>query len=144
MSNVANKKVKQYARVDALWKQLMGKYQILREYKTLKIGFKDDLIQAIHNSELFAENSIYIIELFLKKYTRSDKYLKNALKFKTRFDLDNRAVCKIDKKSLDYYDSELKDHNKRKALNAKRRVDNRKSKNGINVNRPILSLSRSS
>lgn len=147
MSNSKTKREKQYARVDALYKQLMGKYPIFRQYKTLKIGFKGDLITAIHNSELFAEKSVYIIELFLQRYTRTEKYLKNALKFKSRYNIDDEAVDKINTKDLKYYSQRLKEHKNRRAVNAKRNAsrleeEKNREKDRLKLSRPTLSLNR--
>lgn len=86
----------------------MGKYRVFREYKTLEVGVKEKLIQEIHGDPLFAEDSVYIIEMFLKRYTHHEKYLKNALKFRTRHNLNNEVVGKLTKKDISYYDKELK------------------------------------
>lgn len=124
----------------------MGRYEVFRQYKTLEVGFKPKLIEAIHNSELFAENSVYIIEMFLRRYTKSSLYMKNALKFKTRYNLEGEEVCPISAKDLAYFDKVLKAHNRSNAgsstekLNTKK--DRRNSKRPINSNRPIITLKK--
>ena len=108
VGNKDNKRQKKYDRADALYKQLMGKYEVLRQYKTLEIGVKDVLIQAIHNNPLFAENSVYIINLALKRYTHSLSYLKNAIKYGKRYNLQNEQVGKLTERDLTYFKKELK------------------------------------
>jgi len=116
-SNWSKKYIKRQERMNLLWKQLMATYPMFRQYKTLKVGFKSDLIDAVHNNPMFSEDSVYIIEMFLARYTSCDKYLKNALKFKMRYDIQGDEVESVSKKDIAYYDKMLKEHNKRKAIN---------------------------
>ena len=146
MSSKARQKEKQRNRANNLYKQLMGKYKVMRLYRTLEVGIKPKLIEAIHNNELFAENSVYIIEMCLKKYTSSSNYLQNALKFKSRFDLDNNKVGNISAKDLVYFDKELKAHNKRKVINIENKANEEahRVRRKVRRRRPVLSLNRSS
>lgn len=109
------KQAKKLERAKILWKQLMGAYPVFRQYKTLEVGVKAQLIDEINNSVLFAETSTYIIEIFLRRYTHHDKYLKNALKFKTRYSLKDEDVGTISEQDLAYFAKELKVANKRKS-----------------------------
>ena len=142
-SNWSRKYIKRQERMLLLWKQLMATYPIFRQYKTLKVGFKSDLIDAVHNNHLFSEESVYIIEMFLARYTNSDKYLKNALKFKMRYDLQGDEVEPISKKDIAYYARMLKEHNKRKAIN-KENSSTRESDiiNKQYIDRPLIKLNK--
>lgn len=145
MSSKSRNKEKTDARVKDLWKQLMGRYQVFRQYRTMEVGVKPKLIEAIHRSELFREKSVYVIEKFLRKYTHSEYYLKNALKYKTRFNLEGDEVGKVSDKDVAYFDEELKGLIKRRSDNAQSKIAEElerelKYKARLNKSRPILSL----
>jgi len=144
--NWSRKYIKRQERMMLLWKQLMATYPMFRQYKTLNVGFKAELIDAVHNNPMFSEDSVYIIEMFLSKYTSCDKYLKNALKFRTRYNLKGEEICPISKKDIAYYDRTLREHNKRKAVNTEKK-DTQRSKpnsviNVIHKDHPVLRLNK--
>ena len=107
VSNKENKRQKQLDRASQLYKQLMGRYEILRQYKTLEIGVKDSLIKEIHDNVLFAEKSVYVINLALKRYTHSRSYLINAIKYKKRYNLQNKQTGVLTYKDVAYFKNEL-------------------------------------
>lgn len=152
----AKKRAKQLARAKTLWKQLMGSYPVFRQYKTLEVGVKAKLIDEINNSVLFAETSTYIVEIFLRRYTHHDKYLKNALKFKTRYSLKDEDVGVISEQDLAYFTKELKVANKRKSKLIRNKKDKiakeahdkfaaeQKRREAIRKKRPTLYLKKPS
>lgn len=133
------KRLRQRNRVDLLYKQLMGKYEVMRQYKTLEIGVKPKLIEEIHNNPLFSEDSVYIIELALKRYTHHERYLRNALKYRVRCNLENEIVEKIDVKDIIYFDTALKAHIKRRATNLKNKREEARVKT---PKKPLLTLKK--
>ena len=138
MGNALKKRKKQHDRANLLYKQLMGTYPVLRQYKTLEVGVKSKLIEAVHNNTLLAETSVYIVELFLRKYTNSSKYLKNALKFKARYDLEDNKIEDISEKDLSYFKKALKKNNKNRVNNLQHKYPKPKIPRN-----PIISLNRS-